>query len=121
MQASKSILVVDDDPDVRDTMQDILGMSGYQVATAEHGEAGLALLRGGLQPGLILLDLMMPVMDGYAFLEALEASPAAPKCPIIVVSANHDTSRARKMPGVVEVLAKPFEVDDLLRLVGMRC
>jgi CheY-like chemotaxis protein len=121
MTSPKSVLVVDDDPDVRETLEDVLRMAGYEVATAQHGRDGLALLEVGLRPGLILLDLMMPVMDGYGFLEALGSRPHLPVCPVIVVSANQDTARARAMPVVVDVLAKPFEIEELLRLVRQRC
>src|SRR4051812_14163920 len=66
------LLVIEDDTDHREVVRDVLEEEGYQVDTAAHGRAGLARLSSGPPPDLILLDLMMPVMDGWEFMAALK-------------------------------------------------
>ena len=107
------MLVVDDDPDILDALSEILEVEGYEVQRARNGREALQRLERGL-PDLVLLDVMMPVMDGWEFARSL--SPAA-RPPIIVLSADRNvSSRAREL-GAVEWLAKPFELSQLLAAV----
>src|SRR5919199_5374278 len=80
------VLVVDDDPAIRDVLSDVLTMEGYTVATAENGQAGLEQLQRA-RPDLILLDLLMPGMDGWTFARQCRADPAGRDIPIVVLSA----------------------------------
>lgn len=110
------ILVVEDDDDIRDSLKELLEEEGYQVDTAANGEQALNRLRGEA-PQLILLDLMMPVMDGWEFAERIRGRPDWAQIPVIVLSADRNIGdKARKL-GAVGYLAKPFELSELLSLV----
>jgi len=82
-----TVLVVDDDADLREALADVLQESGYDVLTAEHGKAALAVLEGTL-PDVILLDLMMPVMDGPTFAVERKKNPRAAGIPVVLFSAD---------------------------------
>ena len=105
------MLVVDDDEDVRDSVALVLRDEGYQVETAVNGKEALDRLDRKPPPGLMLLDLMMPVMSGWATLDALRDRRDAPK--VLVVSAGVPPSPA----GAVGYLRKPVDLDMLLRKV----
>jgi CheY-like chemotaxis protein len=110
---SKAILVVDDDELVSEMLAAMLVLEGYDVATAENGAVGLDLL-ARRHFDLVLLDLVMPHMDGIRFLRLLPERIAAPP-PIIVVSASvtGDIAQAVRMPGVVGVSRKPVQRETL--------
>jgi CheY-like chemotaxis protein len=110
------VLVVDDDPDILDAICDILDAEGYRVSRARHGQEALDLVDHE-RPDVILLDLMMPVMDGVAFSQALRGRPAASDVPIVVISADGNPQRATSV-GAVGYLAKPFDIDALLAQVA---
>jgi CheY-like chemotaxis protein len=110
--AGRYILVVDDDKNLQQMMKTILTDAGYKVELAGDGEAALQVIARE-QPSLILLDMYTPTIDGWTFL-ALYPRTKRPHAPIIGLSASVD----KKMPGVAGFLAKPFNVDDLLALVG---
>jgi CheY-like chemotaxis protein len=110
------VLVVDDDPDILDAICDILDAEGYRVSRARHGQEALELVDRE-RPDVILLDLMMPVMDGVAFSQALRGRPAARDVPIVVISADGNPQRATSV-GAVGYLAKPFDIDALLAQVA---
>lgn len=113
--ARAHVLVIDDDPDMRDVVSQALEAFDHRVSTASNGEEGLALLERGL-PDLIILDMRMPVMDGWAFAAEFHKRYDG-QVPVVVCTAAEDTaSRAREV-GAVGALGKPFELDDLLRLV----
>lgn len=105
------VLVVDDDPYIRDSLRDLLESEGYTVAEAPDGEAALNLLRRGVQPALILLDLAMPVMDGRTFLAHKQADRDLARIPTVVVSAVPEPIHSAEVLGVV---SKPIDVDRLL-------
>ena len=114
------ILVVEDDRDLRESLGDALRLEGYDVVCVEHGEAALRHLATGARPCVILLDLMMPVMDGWAFLSACRADPRCREIPIVVMSAAYDLHKHFKQltaQGVRAVVAKPFDLQVLLALV----
>jgi CheY-like chemotaxis protein len=114
------VLVVDDDPDILDAICDILQAEGYRVERARHGLEALERV-AARRPDLILLDLMMPVMDGVAFAQALRDRKMDDGLPIVVISADGNPQRAAAV-GAQVYLAKPFDIDALLgavsRLVG---
>src|SRR6185503_16608644 len=81
------VLIVEDDQDLREMMAQLLTLEGYEAATVANGREALDYLHGADRPNLILLDLMMPVMDGREFHRRMEADPALPPVPVIVLSA----------------------------------
>jgi CheY-like chemotaxis protein len=113
---SPLVLVVDDDPDILDAICDILDAEGYRVSRARHGREALEQVDHEL-PDVILLDLMMPVMDGVAFSQALRKRPEGNDVPIVVISADGNPQRATAV-GAVGYLAKPFDIDALLAQVA---
>jgi CheY-like chemotaxis protein len=110
------VLVVDDDPDILDAICDILDAEGYRVSRARHGQEALDQV-DSQRPDIILLDLMMPVMDGVAFSQALRLRPAVRDVPIVVISADGNPQRAAAV-GAAGYLAKPFDIDALLAQVA---
>jgi CheY-like chemotaxis protein len=116
--AEPEILVVDDDRNIRETLGDILAFEGYHVELAENGERALEIIRRGPPPAVVLLDMMMPVMSGWEFLELAEEDEALKKLPVVVVSAlPTPLAPAGAEGGVKGWLGKPVDVDKLLRLV----
>jgi CheY-like chemotaxis protein len=113
VDASRFVLIVDDDPDLLDVTSFVIETEGMAVETARNGEEALALLRAGRQPGLVLLDLMMPVMNGWEFLAAVANDPLLKAIPVVVLTATEYT----EVPGAREVLRKPMELTALLRVV----
>jgi CheY-like chemotaxis protein len=113
------ILVVEDDDAIRGLVSDVLRDDGYEVRQATNGVEALEQLRRA-RPDLIVLDLMMPVMDGWEFVEECRREPGFGEVPIVVTSASHDlprTAERLKSLGVRTCLAKPFDIDGLLALV----
>ncbi len=117
MISGDRILVVDDDDDIREVMQEVLTTEGFRVDVAKDGLDALGKLEVEAPPPLILLDMMMPRMDGEAFLKALRGTPALADASVVIISGN---AVAREKAGnlqVVACLVKPFELDELLGLV----
>ena len=113
---SKSILVVDDDQSLRELLRLHLSSAGYEVSTASDGiEAGYAVLKS--PPDLIITDVNMPHMDGYAFVEALKSDKSLPKIPVIFLTSMDDFERGRQL-GAVGYITKPVRADRLLALVA---
>ena len=109
--------VRDDDEAIRETMKFALEMRGYAAFSAENGKEGLEMLQQIPRPCLILLDLMMPVMDGRGFVEALEQDPALESIPVVVVTAFGDRA------GNIErtVIPKPVPLALLYETVHQYC
>ena len=110
------VLVVDDDPDILDAVCDILQGENYRVARARHGQEALQRVAEE-RPAIVLLDLMMPIMDGVAFAQVLHAEYGDGEIPILVISADGNPQRAAAV-GARGVLAKPFDIDALLSEVA---
>jgi CheY-like chemotaxis protein len=114
------VLVVDDDPDVRGVLRRMLEKAGYRVAEAEHGRAALARLAEAT-PDLVLLDLMMPEMDGFEFLDELRRGGLARGVPIVVVTAKDLTADDhRRLNGSVERILGKSALDRDTLLAEMR-
>ncbi len=113
-----SILLVEDDDDVREALVDVLRGAGYEVAWAADGAEAIRALRAGLRPSAILLDLMMPVMDGLQFRAAQRSDPALAPIPVILLSADRTIDRDARALEVAARLAKPAQVEDLLATVA---
>jgi CheY-like chemotaxis protein len=110
----QSVLVVDDDVDIREILAEVLGEVGFEVITAANGREALTVARDtSLRPSVILLDLMMPIMDGYGFLEQRSADPVLASIPIAIVTAGHGVDRARIGHGI-PIIPKPFETQHLV-------
>jgi CheY-like chemotaxis protein len=111
------ILVVDDDPDILEALSEILEAEGFEIRRARNGKEALERLEPD-PPQLILLDLMMPVMDGWEFAQRMRQKPAAvSSIPLIVLSADRNVGSKALDIGAVGHLAKPFELGDLLEMV----
>ena len=110
-----TILLVEDDPDIQDAMRDVLSEEGFAVASADHGQAALDWLRAHPRPGAILLDLMMPVMDGWTFREQQMADPALASIPVVVISADRSARTKATAMQVKACLTKPVNLAELLQ------
>lgn len=112
-----TILVVEDDADIRDTMTLVLEGEGFKVETASDGREALDALGRGLRPAIILLDLMMPVMDGWELNDELKRQRDLASIPVVFVSAlEPGTRRTASLEGA-GFLRKPFELNALLDAV----
>ena len=113
------VMVVDDDDDIRETLAGLLEDEGYQVVSFPHGKEALDALKGGLAPRVILLDLMMPVMDGAEFRRAQLGDPALAAIPVILITAAGLEPIRRD--DYSEVLRKPLKIDRVLQVVAEYC
>ena len=118
MNDTPTILVVEDDRDIRDVLAEILVEEGYRVLVAEDGIEGLQRLEEGPQPDLILLDLMMPRMDGYQFREEQRKQPQWARIPLVLLTAGVETSDKITALDALDVVRKPVKIDFLLDLIG---
>ena len=109
------VLVVDDDPHILAILQDALQEDGYDVATARNGMEAMTVVRR-LRPDVILLDLMMPVVDGAGFMELYRQVPG-PHAPILVITAAAGRYRSDSLEHARDVLPKPLSIDRLLAAV----
>ena len=116
MNGSSVVLVVDDDPDILEALSEILEAEGFEIRRARNGKEALEKLEPQ-PPQLILLDLMMPVMDGWEFAQRMRQRPSVAKIPLIVLSADRNVGSKAQDIGAVGHLAKPFELNDLLDMV----
>ena len=110
MSQRATVLLVDDDPDTVETMREILEEEGHTVLSAKNGFEGLQVALRSV-PDLVLLDLDMPVMDGRAFLAAVERAPTLCDVRIVVLSGSEDVQVS------CEALRKPLRLDTLLGLI----
>ena len=114
---SSYVLVVDDDPAIRGLVADALRADGYTVDLAAHGREALDAMRAR-RPATVVLDLMMPVMDGFSFMEACHQEQLCDDVPIVVISAVQDALKRIDAAPVHACIAKPFDLDDLIRTVA---
>ncbi len=112
------VLVVDDEPMVRETLGQVLSDEGYVVDLAVDGESALERVHAA-RPDAILLDLMMPGMNGRQFLQALRDEPAYASVPVLIMTAVHGLEVNLATLGASEVVEKPFNVDELLNKVAL--
>ena len=119
MSQRGTVLVVDDDPAIRDFLSLALEDEGYSVQTATNGQEALDKVRRD-PPDAILLDLMMPTMDGWCFLTARRTLSARCQVPVLVMSAAGGSHMAREL-GAGGFLAKPFDLDAMLGKVAALC
>lgn len=110
----KSILIVEDERDIRESMQQILEYSGYEVYLASNGKEGMDFI-GRQKPDLILLDLMMPVMNGWAFLESKGKNTDVAGIPVIISTAYGN--RINGTADVKGIIRKPVDLNILLPMI----
>jgi DNA-binding response OmpR family regulator len=112
------VLVVDDEPSIRETIAFMLEMEGFRVATAEDGESALAEI-ARLRPPIVLLDAMMPRRDGFEVCRAVRSDPSLARVRIVMVTAlGQQADRERALAaGADHYLTKPFDEDELLALL----
>jgi CheY-like chemotaxis protein len=114
-----TILLVEDNDDAREMMALALQLDGHSVRTAANGRAALNHLRNGLRPCLILMDLMMPEMNGWELRAALKEEPAWRDIPVVVISAVRPEIAERLLD--TAYVPKPVDIDNLLQLVCAYC
>ena len=113
------VLVVEDDPDLRELIAEILVGDGFPVETAPHGLAALQRMRAGYAPDVILTNLLMPVLDGYALSAELQRHTGWNKIPLVVLTTGKVKEEA--LTKVQSILLKPIDIDTLLTKVKGAC
>jgi CheY-like chemotaxis protein len=112
----KTVMVIEDDPNCLEAVSNVLKFGGYGVVEASNGLEALRALESGQAPDLILLDLMLPVMEGSRFLHEQRTRPALAQIPV-ALSGERDLSRRAKELAVAGYITKPVELEDLLSTV----
>jgi CheY-like chemotaxis protein len=118
---TKKILVVEDDNSIRELLVELLQSEGYEVTSAINGLEGLKVLQDQSNPDLILIDLMMPVMDGYTFRHEQMKNQKWSKIPVVVMSAEANAKEKMKGFNITAFLSKPVELDTILKTVERFC
>ncbi len=113
-----TVLVVDDEPLIAMALEAMLEDAGYRVATAANGRQGLQRLAEAPRPDLVLLDMMMPVMNGPAMLAAMAADPDLAGIPVIVLSSLPEEAVRARMEGVAAILLKPCTAEQVLDAIA---
>ena len=115
----KHILIIEDDKDILEVLKDLLESEGYQVSLAENGQEALDLLdRSTDLPGLILVDLMMPIMDGFQFRQRQSADERFKNIPVVVMSADGYLEAKKKRIGVETLMKKPLDLENFLSIIS---
>lgn len=114
----KPILLVDDEVDLRECIADFLGSEGYEVVQAENGQVALNLLKTGLKPSVILLDYMMPVMDGKAFCEVYNNDSSINSFPVILLTAAKVPDEKLEQMQIKHQLDKPIKIEKFLEAIA---
>lgn len=113
----KRILLVEDDRDIREAIGDVLQIEGYAVDAVADGQEALDFLRSKPAPDVILLDLMMPIKDGFQFRIEQTADPKIADIPVVIMSADHKVEQKSAQLNVSRFLRKPIEIDALLEIM----
>ena len=121
MTTSPRILVVDDEAFIRSYLEDVLEEEGYEVMGASNGHEALEQLRKGDEPDLIMLDLMMPVMNGWEFREAQLKDPALARIPVLIVSGAGDVEGEARRLHAAGCVVKPFHPANILSSIARLC
>ena len=118
--ATKTILLVEDQEIIAMLIAHMVKNAGYQHEHAENGQVALGMLRSGLRPDLILLDVVMPEMDGYQFLEELQRDDSLKDTPVVMLTALSDANDVLKAVkrGAMDYCTKPVDPDDLLATIS---
>lgn len=111
--SEKSVLIVEDDLDIAENLKALLVLEGYETFISKDGREALEQLHNGCHPDLILLDLMMPVMDGFQFYQAQQSEPNLADIPVVVMTAGGNIEAKVQKLGVQAYFRKPLDVDKL--------
>ena len=117
----RTLLIVEDEVDLRETLAEILRMHGFEPLTAGSGAEALEVLRQGTAPRVILLDLMMPEMSGWEFREIQLRDPALASIPVVLVSGVSDLAESAATTRATAFLSKPVDIEVLVQLVTGYC
>ena len=118
----RGVLVVDDDTDIRETIEEVLADNDFPAIGAENGAVALERLRSDVEPPcVILLDMMMPVMDGRTFRRAQQDDPTLSNIPVVVLTAHASGERSARELQVAGFLRKPVDLQTLLEVIGRYC
>ncbi len=123
-QGCRNVLVIEDDDDIRESIVEALSLEGYEVFSAADGQTGMDSLHKIPGPTLVLLDMMMPVMNGWQFINAQKAKARFADISVVVVSAvpvDKALLSADELLPVEGMLQKPIHIDKLLAVVGQYC
>ncbi len=121
VSTSHTVLVVDDNDDVREAFVALLLMHGYHASGASSGSRALEQLREGLRPCVVLLDLRMPEMDGWTVWARMHAEPTLASIPVVMVSGDPEQSRRAEALGMRNFIRKPVDADKLVATVARFC
>lgn len=115
---SKDVLVVEDEAYLCDLIGDVIESEGHTARKASNGLEALELMKQR-KPQLVLLDMMMPIMDGWEFMQALKANPQWDGVPIVIITAIYDVKRTQEQTGARTVITKPFDIDQIAEIVRL--
>ena len=116
---TKKILVIEDDDDIRRNLHELLESEGFATISASNGKEALDLLsKESTLPDLILLDLMMPIMDGFQFRENQKIVPRIAQIPVVVMTAASHAEEKKNRLGAVACITKPFDIDLALQTIA---
>jgi CheY-like chemotaxis protein len=117
----RTVLVVEDDPELLHSLSEVIESEGYGVACARHGLEALGRLRGGVRPSVILLDLMMPIMNGWQFRYEQRQDSDLAKIPVVVVSAKSDSQQHAAWLEADGYISKPIDLKILFETLARYC
>jgi CheY-like chemotaxis protein len=118
MSEAKHVFVVEDDRDIRESVVEVLEDEGYVVSSASDGQEGLLILRHARpKPDLILLDLMMPIMNGFQFREEQRKDPELSAIPVVVITADVNARAKAESLGAAGFVQKPVKIQPLLDII----
>jgi CheY-like chemotaxis protein len=117
LNGQKKILIIEDDEGIRDSIRDILELKNYQVECASNGEEGIQALRRGRLPDVILLDLMMPIKDGFQFRLEQQQDPVLGSIPVVVLTADAHILQNKEKLNCEMYITKPFDLETILQAI----
>jgi CheY-like chemotaxis protein len=117
----QAILVVDDDEDIRAALVELLAEEGYAVTGVNNGAEALAYLKEATRPSLILLDMMMPSMDGWQLRLELQKDPRLSGIPVVILSAHGDVREAALALGAADYIRKPLRAENVIEVAERFC
>ena len=115
------VLIVEDDDDLRESLAEVLTLRGFDAVAAANGREALDMLKAGLSPCLILLDLMLPVMSGWEFRELQRANPIISQIPTVVISGINNPEKEAATLGAAGFVPKPINLDLLYETLAQHC
>ena len=116
-QANRSIMIIEDEEDIREILKEFFEGEGYEVRTAVHGKDAFRILEEKGKPNMILVDLMMPVMSGEEFIEKKKLHPIFADIPTVIMSADHRTKAKAAALNIKWAISKPLELTSLISIV----